>query len=524
MPATNPLAVQMAGITKVFDTNVVANADVALNVRRGTVHALVGENGAGKTTLANVLYGRYRPDSGRVRIHGSDVELRSPADAIRHGIGMVTQHTTLIPALSLLDNMLLGQEMARFGILRRSHAAQRLEAIASELGVSLDWSEPAQTSSIATLQKAEIARALLRGADVLILDEPTAALAPQEAERLFTILANLTTKGRTVIVITHRLRDVMDHAQWVTVMRAGRSVRETETSATSIDELASLIVGPSSGSPMLGVDTERNAAGDAEPTEHAEPPPRMPVLEFHDVTVPGRPGSAGIRNVTLTLHAGEILGIAGVDGSGQRELCHVAAGLLRPASGRIILNGREVTCRSAAHRIRAGLAFCPEDRQREGLVLPFSIWENLLLGRHRIREFGGGALLDHRTIRAIAKQQVSLHSIQAPAVDAPASILSGGNQQKVMVARALVGHPAVLVAMQPTRGLDLRAARATYDAIAAERARGMGALIVSLDLDELLEATDRIAVLFAGRIVAIVRSTDTDRSATGQMMTTGTPP
>lgn len=526
-------AVHMAGITKVFENGVVANEEVTLVAEEGTIHAVVGENGAGKSTLMNILYGRYRPDAGRIRLWGQDVEFHSPADAIRAGIGMVTQHSSLIGALTLLENVLLSAEASPFSVLPRRRSLERLRELEASLGIALDWNERARSLSVATLQKAEIIRTLLRNARVLILDEPTAALAPQESEQLFQILHTLTESGRTVLLVTHRLREVVEHAQRVTVLRAGHAVAEMPVRATTVAELASLMVGPSKRV-FLGGAWDLNEPEDLRPQGTVVPespdmaiparmPPQapLPVLEVQNVSVPARPGSSGLQGVSLTVHAGEILGVAGVDGSGQRDLCEVIVGLQRPLSGRILLKGKEVTSLGMAARARRGLGYCPEDRQREGLIGPFTVAENLILGHHWEPEHGGGFRLNHRRISDVARLAIAAHHIEPPAPQEPVWALSGGNQQKVLIARALLGQPAVLVAMQMTRGLDMHATRRVYEVVSAARNHGLGVLLVSLDLEELLEVCSRLAVLYSGRIVSVLNRDEFDRERIGQMMTTG---
>jgi len=523
----------MAGITKVFENGVVANEEVYLAAEEATVHAIVGENGAGKTTLMNILYGRYRPDAGRIRIRGADVAFHSPADAIRAGIGMVTQHSTLVPALTLLDNVLLGHELQRLGMLDRSRMLARLREIEAALGIRLEWNLPARQATVATRQKAEIVRALSREAKVLILDEPTAALAPGEAAQLFEMLHALTRTGRTVLFITHRLKEVMEHAQRVTVLRGGHSVAEMPVAETTATELAALMVGPSKRAYLAGesVETgaleyrvEQRSVGE-DPWKvyskagHAGPP--LPVLEVRNVSALGRSAGSSLRAVSLEVHAGEILGIAGVDGSGQRELCEVIVGLLPPTEGRVVLNGHDVTLMDTAGRFRRGLAYCPEDRQTEGLVLPFTVEENLLLGHHWQPEHGGGFRLEPRRIRETARLAIAAHHVEPPSPTIPAAALSGGNQQKLLVARALLGKPSLLVAMQPTRGLDLQATRRLFEIIAAARAHGLGVLLVSLDLEELLDVSDRSAVMYEGRVAGVLERPSFDRNVIGQMMTTG---
>lgn len=509
----------MAGITKRFGETVIANDDVSLVAQAGTIHAIVGENGAGKTTLMNVLYGRYRPDAGRIRVCGSDVEFRTPADAIRHGIGMVPQHSTLIPALTVLENLELGHERSAWGILRRGPALAGSSAVAQRLGVDLPWHSPARQLSIGALQKAEIVRALSRGASILILDEPTAALAPQEGEALFLLLRGLATEGRTAIVITHKLGEVLRHTDRVTVLRGGRSVAEVETSTTTAAELAALMVGPGR---CLDLAASRPVVAEpASPEPHEETPLQMPVLEVRGVTAASDDGLASITEINLSVRSGEIVGVAGVDGSGQQLLAEAIVGLRRIRAGTIRLNGRDVTTAPVRRRLAGGLAYCPEDRGREGLIASFSVAENLLLGRQRLPDHGGGLVLNRPAIMHRAADAVSRFGVVPSFTQAPASALSGGNQQKLMVARALLGRPKALVALQPTRGLDIDATRAVYATIKAETRRGMGVLLFSLDLDEILEVADRVAVLFAGYISAVLSRADADRDVIGRLMTTG---
>lgn len=521
----------MAGITKVFDTGTIANDEACLSVYPQTIHAIVGENGAGKTTLMNILFGRLRPDSGRIRIDGQDVEFRSPIDAIRTGLAMVAQHSSFIPALTVLENCMLGAEIATGGILRIPEARRRLEELAAKLGGPLPWDQRAEQLSVASLQRAEIVRALFRGARTLILDEPTAALSPPEAERLFDILHTLVATGHTILLVTHRLREVTEHAQHVTVLRGGRTVAEMPTALTTAAELSALMVGVSRrtylGDPWSDVVPEpaTEATGDAMQAVPYQPRPvgvaPMPVLELDHLSVPSEGSRDRIEDLTLTVSAGEIVGVAGVDGSGQLALFEGIAGVRPIQRGRVLLNGRDVTRRNTGYRLRAGLSLIPEDRQRDALILPFSITENILLGYHWRQDFGGGFVTAPKRARETARLAVTVHRIQPADVDEPAMALSGGNQQKLVLARALLPKPSVLVAMQPTRGLDLHATRHAYELIAAARQHGMGALVISLDLDELLEVSDRIAVLYAGRLAGIIERHEMDRALIGRLMTTG---
>ncbi len=536
MIAPDEPAVLMANITKVYPGNVVANDHVSLMVRQATIHAVVGENGAGKSTLMSILYGAVRPDEGRIRLRGKDIILRSPADAIRSGIGMVTQHSSLIPALTVLDGILLGHETSALGFLRRRAAAERLEAIASRLEISVPWSRPARELTVAALQKAEIVRALYRGATILILDEPTAALAPQEAEALYTTLHGLVADGATVIVVTHRLQEVIAHASRVTVLRQGRRVSESDTSLTTMREIAAQMVGGTS-QPLTELASPEAPSPDTDggyqSTDSQTQPSaghRLPVLELNGVCL-GKRGSTGHAPsdggdavppaLDLSVNAGEIVGVAGVDGNGQRELADVVIGLAPCAKGRVIVNGIDVTHAPLRRRMTAGLACCPEDRQTEGLILSFDLAENLLLPNLDRTDMGAGACIKWPRVRRTASEAMQTYGIRAFAPDVPAGSLSGGNQQKLLLARAMVRNPACLLALQPTRGLDIHAAHAAFEVIRHACARGMGVLLISLDLDELLERADRIAVLYSHRLVGVLPRRAATREIIGALMTTG---
>ncbi len=537
--------IQMSGIFKTFPGHVVANDNVSLNVWGGSIHAVIGENGAGKSTLMNVLYGRHQPDSGRIRLRDTDVRVQSPARAIALGLGMVTQHTTMIPALSVLDNITLGAEVARTGVLRRNEARDQLAEIGGRLGVELPWDAPAGTLSVAALQKAEIVKALFRRAEIVILDEPTATLGPQEADALFAILHSMVADGRTVLLITHKLREVVAHTSRVTVLRGGRSVAELATADTYPDELLAYMMGEKSGAPAagLGLVTPMAASavgpapGGAEPTLQFPPAwsarktpvapgpegepvvaPRLPLLEVRGLTVLNERRAPAARDVTLSVLPGQIVGVAGVDGSGQRELAEAIVGLRPAQSGSVWVDGEDVTGWSAGRRLARTVAYVPEDRLRDGLILDFTLAENLLLGRQRVPAHGGGRFLDLGTVEERGEEAIRTYRVRAPAGDVLASALSGGNQQKVLVARALAGQPRVLVAMQPTRGLDVAATQFVYGMIRDACRRGMSALVFSLDLDEVLDLADVVAVMYNGSVVGTLPRAQASLDRIGRMM------
>jgi simple sugar transport system ATP-binding protein len=561
-PSPIPI-IQMANITKTFPNGVVANDDISLTVWEGTVHAVIGENGAGKSTLMHILYGRYQPDRGRIRLRGEDVRIESPAQAISLGLGMVSQHTTLIPALSVLDNIILGNEYAAFGILNRAGAARRIETLAKQLGVELPLHARTETLSVAAMQKAEIMKALYRGAKILILDEPTATLAPQEADALFRLLASLKSSGTTILFITHKLREVMQHTDAVTVLRGGRAVGERITRETYPEELLALMLGQRTAGPSVPLSEEAAASApyagiyrETEPLETADPtvhplpwergpqsemlgrppksehvaelaaslpsaPPPIPLLEIRELLVLNRRRSPAVQDFDLQVSAGEIVGIAGVDGSGQKQLAEAVIGLSPIERGQVLLDGSVLNGLSVERRLQMGISYIPEDRHREGLILDFTIAENLLLGRQRDRRFGGGWILDLKRLAQLGDRVVQEYRIRAGGGDTVAGTLSGGNQQKVVIARAMEGHPRLVIAMQPTRGLDVGATEYVYDTFRDARTKGVSILLFSLDLDEIFALSDRIAVMYNGRLAGVLPRAQATMEEVGRLMVNG---
>ena len=528
--------IRMEHITRRFP-GVLANADVHLAVQPGAFHALIGENGAGKSTLLNILYGRYRPDDGQIFLADKDITgtLQSPADAIRLGLGLVSQHYALIPALSVLENIILGAEPVAAGdLLDRRRAIRRIRDLAGRLGLGdLDLGVRAERLSVAAQQKVEILKALYRGARILLLDEPTATLAPQEADSLFALLRALARDGATILFVTHKLREVMTHSDAVTVLRAGRNAGDFVTRETDAQTLLWRMIGASGQAAM---DLSDSLSGDAQYKDASSPPllsggsensPTSreeitpPLLRLEHLTVRNARRAVAVRSVSLKVGAGEIVGIAGVDGSGQREMAEAIVGLRRVEDGRIVLEGVDLTRRSVRQRQQRGVAYIPEDRHRAGLILDFTIAENFLLGHELQPEWGGGVVLERRRLRARASDLISHYSVRVGPQEAltPARNLSGGNQQKVVVARAMEGDPRLLVACQPTRGLDVEASRFVYRVLLGAKARGLGVLLFSLDLDEVLHLSDRIAVLFNGQLVGILARNEATPDRIGALMT-----
>jgi ABC-type uncharacterized transport system ATPase subunit len=484
--------IEMRGITKRFGALVACDA-VDLQVAAGTLHAVMGENGAGKTTLMRVLYSYYAPDAGEIYLRGKRVQFRSPADAIAHHIGMVSQHYSIIPELSALDNLILGAEPTRFGgWLNRRAAQARAEQLADALEFQPDWNRPAAELSVAARQKLEILKLLWRDAEILILDEPTAMLSPRDVDALFETLLRLKAQGRTILLVTHKLNEALRFADFVTVLRGGRKVADAPIAQVDAPTLTRWIVGEESPltptlSPLRKGGEGKGVGGSA--------------LVLKDLYVASDRGGWGVQGLNLTVRAGEIVGIAGVDGSGQLELMEALAGLRPVAQGEILLFGEPMHRWSTARRIQAGVRFLFDDRFRRMMAPQWSVLENAILGAQRDPELQTLGWLKPRAIRQRAERLIQRFQVKVPAMRAPILQLSGGNQQRLVIARALHGSPRLLIAYAPTRGLDIRGAEATYNAIRAACQQGMAALVIALDLDELMEHCDRIAVLFKGTIV-----------------------
>jgi ABC-type uncharacterized transport system ATPase subunit len=475
--ADSPPLVVLEGITKRFP-GVLANDDVNLDLRAGEVHALIGENGAGKSTLMRVLYGIYPADEGRILVRGQEAKITSPRDAIALGIGMVHQHFVLVDPFTVTENIILGEEGR--AILDVDAAQQRVAELADQYAFRVNPSAVVEDLSVGEEQRVEILKALYRGVEILILDEPTAVLTPQETKDLFGNLTKLREAGRTIVFISHKLDEVLQIADRITVLRRGRVVGETRPAETSKSKLAEMMV----GRPVLfRLKKPQVRIGD-------------PVLRVEGLT-----GEGKLNGVTLEVRAGEILGVAGVEGNGQRELAEALIGLRRPASGRILLEGREITGRRVGEIRNVGVGYIPEDRHEQGLVLSMTLWENTLLGRQDDPEFAGGiGVLLIRKIKALASRLVKLFDIRTQSVDVAASTLSGGNQQKLILARELETDPKLLIAAQPTRGLDVGAIEFVWKEILEQKAAGRAVLLISAELDEIYALSDRIVTIYEGKI------------------------
>ena len=486
MEANSEYAVQMHGITKVFGTFKALDC-VDLDVHKQSVHAILGENGAGKSTLMNVLYGLYSADEGEVFLNGKHVDISNPNDAIAQGIGMVHQHFMLVDNFTVTENIVLGDEVTSFaGVLDPKKAREKVLEIVNEYGFDVDPDAKIEDITVGMQQRVEILKALYRGADTLILDEPTAVLTPQEIEKLIQIMRDLVSKGKTIIIITHKLKEIMSSADECTIIRRGKYMGTVDVSKTNETELANKMVG-------------RNV------NWHVDKKPAKPgevLLSIRDLHVKDERGIEQVNGLNLEVRAGEIVGLAGIDGNGQRELADAINALVKPESGTIAIRGEEIQATTPRNVINHSVATIPSDRQRWGLVLPFSVAENTVLERHGEERFGKGISLDYSKVNEFAKELVEEFDIRpAGCFDHAAGGLSGGNQQKVIIAREVSGEPDVLIAIQPTRGLDVGAIEFVHKALIRERDRGAAILLISLELDEVMDVSDRIAVIYAGQIV-----------------------
>ena len=500
-PADVP-AVRLAGITKRFP-GVVANQDVELTVRLGEVHALCGENGAGKSTLMKILYGMQPPDRGTIEVGGQLVRFRSPSDAIRAGIGMVHQHFMLADNLTVQENVVLGAERLH-GIGRRARA--RISELAAATGLTVDPSTLVEQLGVADRQRVEILKVLYRGARIIILDEPTAVLVPQEVDELFDTLRSMRAEGYTFLFISHKLDEVRAIADTVTVIRRGTTVGSVNPKEVTSRQLAEMMVGSELPSPETRLSTV---------TENE-------VLRVQGLRLDSADGRTLLRQLDLSVHAGEIVGIAGVEGNGQTELVETIMGMRKASAGEVFLGERNLTKASTLARREAGIGYIPEDRTRHGLLLTQPLWVNRILG-HQTREPSfRGALLNIAGARSDTRRIVNEFDVRTPSIDVAASSLSGGNQQKLVIGRELSGDPVLLIAAHPTRGVDVGAQAAIWDQIKDARANGLAVLLVSADLDELIGLSDTIKVMFSGRFVADADPANVTPEDLGSAMTGAT--
>jgi len=503
------VVLEAKNITKKFP-GVLANDKVDFNLHKGEIHALLGENGAGKSTLMNVLYGLYKPESGEVLVDGKQMELDSSRDAIQHGIGMVHQHFMLIPVFTVTENIMLGAETDHRAApnenplikLDRNEVAKKVRELSHQYGLEVDPEATVGDLPVGIQQRVEIVKALYRKANILILDEPTAVLTPQESDDLFRIMHELTEKGVSIIFITHKLKEVLKVADRITVMRAGRVVGTAIPKDSNEQKLAEMMVGREV---ILTVMKKP-----AKPTEE--------VLKVENLKVKDVRGLESVSDVSFSVCAGEVLGVAGVQGNGQTELAEALTGLRHIESGRFMLAGKELTNKPPRVITEAGLANIPEDRQRHGLVLSYSVADNMMLCDYYQPRFSKGVVIQQNLVDANANKLIKEYDVRTPSPFVNAGKLSGGNQQKVIVARELSRPVQLVIASQPTRGLDVGSIEYIHKEIIIMRDRGVAVLLVSAELDEIMSLSDRIVVMYRGQIVATVNTKDTSREQLGLWM------
>jgi general nucleoside transport system ATP-binding protein len=492
---------EVRNITKRFP-GVLANDHISFTLEAGEIHTFLGENGAGKSTLMNILYGLYDPDEGEIFINGKQVNIRGPNDAIRQGLGMVHQHFMLVPTLTVAENVMLGTEITNGLLLDERTANARIRDLSTQYGLDVPPDALIMDLPVGVQQRVEIVKALYRGADMLILDEPTAVLTPQEADELFVVVRSLVAQGKSIIFISHKLKEVLAIADRITVLRRGRVVGTADPKEANDQQLAAMMVGREV---LLVVDKDPATPG----TE---------VLEVQDLRVLDDRRTVAVDKLSLQVRAGEVLGIAGVQGNGQTELVEALTGLRAVESGHVRLLGNDVTGATPRTILETGVAHIPEDRHRHGLVLSYPIADNLILSTYYHEPFAHGVRVDAEAIDQNAQRLVKEFDVRTPSTLTPASSLSGGNQQKVVVAREFSRPIKLLIAAQPTRGLDVGSIEFIHNGIIRQRDEGVAVLVVSAELDEILALSDRIAVMFKGQIIAIAPAAEATREGLGLLM------
>ncbi|ACQ71884.1 ABC transporter related [Exiguobacterium sp. AT1b] len=497
--------IEMLNIRKEFGT-FVANDNITLQLRKGEIHALLGENGAGKSTLMNVLFGLYQPEGGEIRVHGKKVDIENPNIANELGIGMVHQHFMLVEKFTVTENIILGLEPKSGVTIDRATARKKVMDISEQYGLKIDPDAKIEDISVGMQQRVEILKTLYRGADILIFDEPTAVLTPQEIQELIQIMKRLIAEGKSIILITHKLKEIMQVADRCTVIRRGRYIGTVEVDETvNEDSLAEMMVG-------------REVNFDA---EYSKADPQQVVLDVQNLVVKDSRGLRVVEGLDLQIRAGEVLGIAGIDGNGQTELIEAISGLKKPESGKVLLNGKDVTGHTPRKMTEAGIGHIPQDRHKHGLVLDYSIRDNMVLQTYYKEPFSKRGLMNYKAVAEKAKALIEKFDVRTPSIDVPARALSGGNQQKAIIAREVDRSPDLLIAAQPTRGLDVGAIEFIHEQLIKEREKGRAVLLISFELDEILHVSDRIAVLYEGKIVGIRDPKETTEQELGFLMAGG---
>ncbi|WP_329604000.1 ABC transporter ATP-binding protein [Clostridium hydrogenum] len=506
MQISDQYAVQMRGITKMFGT-FCALDNINLDVKKGTIHALLGENGAGKSTLMNVLYGLYKADNGEVYVNGKKVNIKNPGVAIENGIGMVHQHFMLVDNFTVTENIVLGSEITnKFGVIDMKRARQEILNIVKQYGLEVDPDAKIEDISVGMQQRVEILKALYRGADLLILDEPTAVLTPQEIQELIKIMHNLIADGKTIIIITHKLKEIKESSDVCTIIRRGEYVDTVNVSEVSKENLATMMVGH-----KVSLVVNKTVAD-----------PKEVIFEIDNLVVKDERKLDAVKNLSLKVRKGEIVGIAGIDGNGQKELVEAITGLTRCENGTIKINGEEIQNTTPENIIKHKISTIHEDRQKRGLVLDFTVAENMVIEKHNNKPYCKNGFLDKGKIVEHAKELIKEYDVRPDNCElSQVRGLSGGNQQKVIIAREVANDPDLLVAVQPTRGMDVGAIEYVHKALINERDKGKAVLLISLELDEVMHVSDTIAVIYAGTIVETFKQGEVDENTIGLLMAGG---
>ncbi|MGI8302705.1 ABC transporter ATP-binding protein [Bacillus paranthracis] len=497
--------IEMNNITKVFP-GIVANDDITLQVKQGEIHALLGENGAGKSTLMNVLFGLYQPEQGEIKIKGNPVKITNPNIANDLGIGMVHQHFMLVHNFTVTENIILGNEPKKNGKIAVEEAAKEIKQLSEQYGLAVDPHAKIEDISVGMQQRVEILKTLYRGAEILIFDEPTAVLTPQEIHELIQIMKKLVQEGKSIILITHKLKEIMEVCDRCTIIRKGKGIGTVDVAETDEHKLAELMVGR-----QVNFKTEK-----------IEAKPMEEVLSIANLIVHDTRKLPAVKGLDLTVRAGEIVGIAGIDGNGQSELIEAITGLRKVESGSIAIKGKEITNWPVRRITEEGIGHIPEDRHKHGLVLDFSVRDNIVLQTYYKNPFSKKGILNFSKITEKAKALIEQFDVRTPSEHTLARALSGGNQQKAIIAREVDRNPDLLIAAQPTRGLDVGAIEFIHKKLIEQRDNGKAVLLLSLELDEILNVSDRVAVIYEGKIVAIVDAKETNEQQLGLLMAGGT--
>lgn len=493
--------IEMLGIRKQFG-DFVANDNVTLQLQKGEIHALLGENGAGKSTLMNVLFGLYQPEGGQIKVNGKEVSITDPNKANDLGIGMVHQHFMLVENFTVTENIILGTEPTKMGLINIRQAAKKVQALSEQYGLNVDPYAKIEDISVGMQQRVEILKTLYRGAEMLIFDEPTASLTPQEIEELIQIMKRLIAEGKSIILITHKLKEIMEVSDRVTIIRKGKGIGTVTTADTNPNELAELMVGR-----QVFFKTEKS---DCSPKEE--------VLTVSNLTVKDNRNIERVKNLSLSVRAGEIVGIAGIDGNGQTELIEAITGLRKAAAGQVVLKGKDITSLKPRKITEEGIGHIPQDRHKHGLVLDFPIGHNIALQTYYTAPISKNGIIDYKKVNKFASDIIAEYDVRTPSVHTEARALSGGNQQKAIIGREVSRDPELLIAALPTRGLDVGAIEFIHKRLIEQRDKGKAVLLISFELDEVMNVSDRIAVIYDGGIIDTVNPKETTEQELGLLM------